>query len=93
MTRRHLKLLPAGCAFALLTALASIGAAAAPADSGAARAEWMTGFVKLEAADKAVAENNMMAALPLYKEALAIFEEVRRRHPQWNPSLLNYRIN
>lgn len=68
-------------------------ALSAPVDPGAARAEWMTGFVKLEAADKAVADDNVMAALPLYKEALTIFEGVRRKYPQWNPSLLNYRIN
>ncbi len=84
----------ASLALAALLMLAAAGpAAAAPADPGAARAEWMTGFVKLEAADKATADNNLMAALPLYKEALDIFEGVRRKYPQWNPSLLNYRVN
>ncbi len=78
---------------AILALTHAWNALAAPDDPGTARAEWMTGFVKLEAADKAVADNNVMAALPLYKEALTIFEGVRRKYPQWNPSLLNYRVN
>lgn len=57
-----------------------------------ARAEWMGGFVKMEAADKS-APDNAVAALDLYKQSLAVFEEVRRKYPQWNPTLLNYRIN
>ena len=61
-------------------------------DKNKARAEWMGGFVKMESADKVVAEN-AVAALSLYKEALEVFESVRRKYPQWNPSLLNYRIN
>lgn len=57
-----------------------------------ARSEWMQGYVKLENADKALAENNHMAAAQLYKEALLVFETVRRKYPQWNPSLLNFRV-
>ena len=57
-----------------------------------ARAEWMGGFQKMENADQA-AEKNVVGALELYKESLAIFENVRRKYPQWNPTLLNYRIN
>ncbi|MBR0457761.1 MAG: hypothetical protein IJJ26_00855 [Victivallales bacterium] len=66
--------------------------AAPPKQTNTARAEWMGGFVKMEAADKAAADN-AVAALDLYKEALDIFLEVRRKYPQWNPSLLNYRVN
>ena len=57
-----------------------------------ARSEWMQGYVKLENANKALAENNHMAAAQLYKEALLVFETVRRKYPQWNPSLLNFRV-
>ena len=57
-----------------------------------ARSEWMGGFAKLEAADQA-SKANAPAALGMYKEALEVFESVRRKYPQWNPSLLNYRIN
>ena len=38
-----------------------------------ARAEWMGGFQKMENADKA-AETNVVGALELYREALAVFE-------------------
>lgn len=72
----------------LFVVLLSFGAE----DKNKARAEWMGGFVKMESADKVVGEN-AVAALSLYKEALEVFETVRRKYPQWNPSLLNYRIN
>lgn len=58
----------------------------------AARSEWMKGYVKLENADKANQEGNKLAALQLYREAVVVFEAVRRQFPQWNPSLLNFRI-
>ena len=58
----------------------------------AARSEWMKGYVKLEHADKADQEGNKLAALQLYREAVVVFEAVRRQFPQWNPSLLNFRI-
>ncbi len=57
-----------------------------------ARSEWMGGFAKLEAAEQAF-KANAPAALGMYREALEVFESVRRKYPQWNPSLLNYRIN
>lgn len=57
-----------------------------------ARSEWMKGYVKLENADKADQEGNKLAALQLFREAVVLFEEVRRKYPQWNPSLLNFRI-
>ncbi len=58
-----------------------------------ARSEWMKGYVKLENGDKADQEGNKLAALQLYREAVLVFEAVRRQFPQWNPSLLNFRIN
>ena len=58
----------------------------------AARSEWMKGYVKLENGDKAYQEGNKLAALQLYRDAVVVFEEVRRKFPQWNPSLLNFRI-
>ena len=57
------------------------------------RNEWMKGYIKLEAADKAAKDKRNQEAIPLYRSALAIFESVQRRYPQWNPTLLNYRIN
>jgi chromosome segregation ATPase len=58
----------------------------------AARSEWMRGYVKLESADKAGQAGNKLAALQLYREAVLVFEAVRRQFPEWNPSLLNFRI-
>ena len=57
------------------------------------RNEWMKGYTKLEAADKAAKAKRNQEAVPLYRSALAVFESVQRRYPQWNPTLLNYRIN
>lgn len=63
------------------------------ADLDNVRNEWMKGYSKLEAADKAAKDKRNQEAIPLYRSALAIFESVQRRYPQWNPTLLNYRIN
>ena len=63
------------------------------ADFDNVRNEWMKGYTKLEAADKAAKANRNQEAVQLYRSALAIFESVQRRYPQWNPTLLNYRIN
>lgn len=58
-----------------------------------ARNEWMQGYVKLESADKADEAGTKLMALQLYRDAMTVFESVRRKYPDWNPSLLNYRIN
>ncbi|MBN2450822.1 MAG: hypothetical protein JXR77_10560 [Lentisphaeria bacterium] len=57
-----------------------------------AREEWMHGYVKLEEGGRAEEQGDSAQALSLYRDALTAFEEVRRRHPSWNPSLLGYRI-
>ena len=57
------------------------------------RNEWMKGYTKLESADKAAKAKRNQEAVPLYRSALAVFESVQRRYPQWNPTLLNYRIS
>ena len=65
----------------------------AMADLDNVRNEWMKGYTKLEAADKASKAKRNQEAIPLDRAALAVFESVQRRYPQWNPTLLNYRIN
>ena len=65
----------------------------AMADLDNVRNEWMKGYTKLESADKAAKAKRNQEAIPLYRAALAVFESVQRRYPQWNPTLLNYRIN
>lgn len=57
-----------------------------------AREEWMAGFVKLEEGGKAEDAGRTAAAVEFYQGALAIFREVQRKYPAWNPSLLTYRI-
>lgn len=57
-----------------------------------AREEWMAGYVKLEEGGRAEEAGDVAQALALYRDALQTFEDVRRRHPGWNPSLLGYRI-
>lgn len=77
----------------LLSAFLALSALSLTADEkDSARAEWMTGYVKLESGDKAVASNNVVVATGLYKEALDIFANVQRKYPNWNPTLLKYRI-
>ncbi|MBP5671136.1 MAG: tetratricopeptide repeat protein [Victivallales bacterium] len=63
------------------------------ADFDNVRNEWMKGYTKMEAADKAAKAKRNQEAIQLYRSALAIFESVQRRYPQWNPTLLNYRIS
>lgn len=80
-----------------LAAALTLAWPAAPARAGSqedqARDQWMNGYVKLEEAMKAENTSNQVVALQLYKEALAIFTRVRARYPQWNASLLDYRIS
>ncbi|MFA5204836.1 MAG: hypothetical protein WC708_10595 [Lentisphaeria bacterium] len=65
--------------------------AGAPEDR--AREQWMNGYVKLEEAMRAENANNPVAALQLYREAGGIFTRVRTAYPEWNRSLLDYRVN
>ena len=86
ISRIHIKV------FFVLSLFLFSGLLHAQSKTAVARSEWMKGYVKLENADKAVQEENKLAALQLYREAVLVFEAVRRQYPQWNPSLLNYRI-
>jgi len=53
----------------------------------------MAGYVKLEEAARAEKEKNYSLALDLYRKARDAFAQVRSRYPDWNPALLDYRIN
>jgi len=72
---------------------ATAGTLQAQGSNDEARNEWMKGYVKMESADKAYERDNKLGALQLYREAQDKFEQVRHRYPNWNQSLLNYRIN
>lgn len=58
-----------------------------------ARAKWMEGYQKMEAAEKTRAARNHVLALEQYQQARDIFVAVRDEYPDWNTSLLTYRIN
>jgi Flp pilus assembly protein TadD/uncharacterized coiled-coil DUF342 family protein len=58
-----------------------------------AREQWMSGYLKVEAAGKALNEQRHVYALQLFREALGIFQNVRARYPDWNTDLINYRIS
>ena len=79
----------------LTLALATGGFAAdlSKRDADQARQAWMSGYLKIESAAKAVEEKKLMFALELYEEALATFQEVDVRYPGWNPDVVKFRIN
>lgn len=61
-------------------------------DNPEARAAWMTGYQKFEAAQKAENYKQYQEAHELYQEALETYQEVRTSYPNWNPFILDYRI-
>ena len=84
MKRHFLNLIGVVAAMAVIFPQAARGAETA-------RSEWMRGYIKMENGDRNVT-GNPTEALGQYREALEIFERVRRKYPTWNESLLNYRI-
>ncbi len=83
---------------ALSTLTVSISTTTAQTDAvGAAedskvRTQWMQGYVKIEEAQKADRANDLPSALELYRQAHAVLVDVHKKHPDWNPSLLRFRI-
>lgn len=59
----------------------------------AAREIWMQGYVKMQEGKRAEDDDNRMVALELYREAAAAFSEVKAKHPEWNPALVQYRLD
>lgn len=62
------------------------------AQANEARAAWMTGYQKLEEARQAEDDGRNEAATALYQSAKKIFTDVKTRYPDWNPTLLRYRM-
>jgi len=58
-----------------------------------ARDAWVKGYLKIEEAARAETEKNNARALQLHEEALAIFQGVKERFGNWNPSVIEFRIN
>jgi Flp pilus assembly protein TadD len=78
---------------ALVLAGSGFAAEMSKRDVDRARQHWMSGYIKLESAAKAVQEQKLMFALELYEEALATFQEVQVTYPEWSPDVVAYRID
>ncbi len=61
-------------------------------DARQARTLWLKGFDIYDNAEKAVARGEFSKALAAYKNALYHFQKTRVKHPDWNKSLVLYRI-
>ncbi len=83
----------AGVLLALILLLAAAPLHAGRSADEAASEMWMGGYLKYEEASKAESAGNQALALDLYREALDVFTKVQARYPDWNPSLLSYRMN
>jgi len=84
------------CVLLLLSGLAHAGRRAAAGGAAVdteARQAWMAGFVKYEDAGRAEKTGDTRLALKLYRESRETFEAVRQKFPEWNASLITYRIN
>ncbi|MDT8389410.1 MAG: hypothetical protein RRC34_02765 [Lentisphaeria bacterium] len=77
--------------FAAIVAVSCLSAVPS-AQANEARAAWMTGYQKLEEARQAEDDGRHEAATALYQSAKKIFTDVKTRYPDWNPTLLRYRI-
>ncbi len=78
----------------ILAILSALAPSLSAADKNPeARAKWMKGYQKMEAAEKTRRAGNHVLALEQYQEARAIFKLVLDEYPGWNNSLLSYRIN
>jgi len=85
--------LAAVAAFTVLLGQWNAGAAGLSSlNTDKARELWMTGYLKVEQAAKAVEEDKKVFALELYEEALEVFEQVRKQFPEWNPDVVGFRI-
>lgn len=60
--------------------------------ANAAREVWLTGYHSLEKARAAEEDGNHAAAARFYQNALTTFEKVQQQYPDWQPSLIRYRI-
>lgn len=57
-----------------------------------AKVIWFTAYGDLENAQNIEDEKGPEAALPIYEKSLAEFKEIKERFPDWNMSIVQYRI-
>ncbi len=77
---------------ATLAAVLLACVAPASARNHDAQSAWVEAYDRLEEAEKAERQDDIAKALNLYRESRKQFLAVHRQDPQWNPSLVNYRI-
>lgn len=77
---------------ATLAAVLLAGVSPASARNREAQSAWVEAYDRLEDAEDAERRDDIARALNLYRESRKQFLAVHRRAPQWNPSLVNYRI-
>lgn len=58
-----------------------------------ARRLWMRGYEAMTQADQSYGNKAELTALRGYEKALEVFLEVQNRYPDWNASLLRYRVD
>lgn len=78
-----------------ILSIVSVTHASSEGDTGlasAAREVWLTGYNSLEKARTAEKDGNQAAAARFYQEALTTFKKVQQQYPDWQPSLIRYRI-
>ncbi|MFO7820671.1 MAG: tetratricopeptide repeat protein [Lentisphaeria bacterium] len=76
----------------LLQAATYASAAQDTSSQQEARAIWLQGYQTFEEARKAEEEGQREDAGRMYRQALAIFENIHTQFPEWQPELISYRI-
>ena len=80
-----------GTLLLLWLALSVLPLGAVPADP--ARHAWMKGYEAMTQAEQEEKDHADLAALRHYEQALEIFVKVNHDYPEWNVSILKYRID
>ncbi len=87
----------AAAKLAFLLAVNAVLAYGAPggelSENEKARSAWMAGYRDLQAGEQAESADDINTALACYGRAMERFLGVRDHFPQWNPSLITYRID
>lgn len=79
--------------FAALFLMPAFSAVQARDDAdSAAREAWVLGYMKLQEATDAEGKNNLVESLRLYREARDVFEDVKKKYPNWQSDLVDFRL-
>ena len=59
----------------------------------AVRQLWLDGFLKVARAEQLVENGRSADAIDIYKAAVAVFSNIREKYPDWNASMVAFRIS